>query len=85
MDRIDHICLAVRSIADTREKICCILGYKPKTNIVKNTRQDVLVQFLTLDGDSIDLKLIQPASPQSGLVNFLKSRGEGLHHICYKG
>jgi methylmalonyl-CoA/ethylmalonyl-CoA epimerase len=80
---IDHICIAVRSIPATKKRLCNILQYQEKTKMVKNTKQDVLVQFFSKE-DSLDIKLIQPAGPDSPLKNFLKSRGEGLHHICFK-
>jgi len=80
---IDHICLAVRSIESSKKRVCEILEYKERTRIVKNTKQDVLVQFFSKE-NSIDLKLIQPASPNSPLLSFLKTKGEGMHHICFK-
>lgn len=80
---IDHICIAVKSINSTGKRICKILEYREKTNPVKNTKQDVNVQFLSKAG-SLDIKLIEPASKASPLVDFLRSRGEGLHHICFK-
>ncbi|MES9941549.1 MAG: VOC family protein [Candidatus Thiodiazotropha sp. 6PLUC2] len=80
---VDHVCIAVRSIKSSKNRLCDILQYKEKTEVVKNTKQDVLVQFFNKPG-SLDIKLIQPASPQSPLTNFLKSRGEGLHHLCFK-
>jgi methylmalonyl-CoA/ethylmalonyl-CoA epimerase len=81
--QLDHICVAVRSIPSAKKRLCDILRYQAKTEMVKNTRQDVLVQFFSKAG-SLDIKLIQPASPESPLKNFLKSRGEGLHHLGFK-
>jgi methylmalonyl-CoA/ethylmalonyl-CoA epimerase len=80
--KIDHVCLAVRSIAAASPRLCAILGYSPKTEVVKNTIQDVNVQFLGKDG-SMDIKLIEPASDSSKLVHFLRTKGEGLHHVCF--
>jgi 4-hydroxyphenylpyruvate dioxygenase-like putative hemolysin len=80
---IDHICLAVKSINTSCGRICEILDYHEKTDPVKNTAQDVNVQFLAKEG-SLDIKLIEPASKESPLINFLRTRGEGLHHICFK-
>jgi methylmalonyl-CoA/ethylmalonyl-CoA epimerase len=80
--KIDHICLAVRSIAAASPRLCAILGYAPKTDVVKNTVQDVNVQFLGKEG-SMDIKLIEPASEGSNLVHFLRTKGEGLHHVCF--
>ena len=81
--QIDHVCIAVRSIAAAKKRLCDILEYQEKTAVVKNTKQDVLVQFFSKAG-SLDIKLIQPGGPDSPLKNFLKSRGEGLHHLCFK-
>lgn len=80
--RIDHVCLAVRSIEKAAERLQAILGFVPRTSKVTNTRQQVNVVFLKREG-SIDIKLIEPASKQSPLWEFLK-RGEGLHHVCFK-
>ncbi|QYZ65143.1 MAG: hypothetical protein OI74_10690 [Gammaproteobacteria bacterium (ex Lamellibrachia satsuma)] len=77
--QIDHICLAVKSIDKASQRICNFLGYKISTAKVLNTKQDVNVQFLSKD-NSLDIKLIEPGSSSSPLVNFLK-KGEGLHHI----
>jgi len=79
---LDHICIAVRSIDRARERMVSLLGYKPRTNKVTNTRQQVVVQFLRKTG-SIDIKLIEPSSSASPLVEFLK-KGGGFHHICFK-
>ena len=38
------------------------------------------VAFLPL-GES-EIELVQPTTTDSGLVNFLEKRGEGMHHIC---
>jgi methylmalonyl-CoA/ethylmalonyl-CoA epimerase len=80
--RIDHVCVAVKSIAKSAPKLCEILGFALKTGKVTNTRQQVNVQFLQRAG-SIDIKLIEPSGETSPLWQFLK-RGEGLHHLCFK-
>ncbi|MDH5573449.1 MAG: VOC family protein [Gammaproteobacteria bacterium] len=82
-NNLDHVCLAVKSIEKAAEKICNNLGYKIKTKIVLNTRQDVFVQFLGKNG-SIDIKLIMPGSLESPLILFLKNKGEGLHHLGFR-
>lgn len=78
----DHLCIAVKSIDKAGAALERVLGYKPKTNKVENTRQQVLVRFYCKDGQP-DLKLIEPSSKSSPLVSFLK-KGEGLHHIGYR-
>ena len=80
--QIDHVCLAVRSIATASKSMFRLFGYKAKTEIVTNSRQQVNVQFLQKD-NSLDIKLIEPSSKESPLCEFLK-KGGGLHHICFK-
>lgn len=81
--RLDHVCLAVRSLEPARALLAKMLGYQPRTAPVTNTRQQVIVQFLAKPG-SIDIKLIQPSSPESPLVEFIKRGGGGLHHLAFR-
>ncbi len=81
--RLDHVCLAVRKIAPARAMLEKMLGYAARTEPVLNTRQQVVVQFMSKAG-SIDIKLIEPASPESPLVEFLKKSGGGLHHLAFR-
>ncbi|WP_414717366.1 hypothetical protein [Steroidobacter cummioxidans] len=56
-----------------------MLGYTARTEVVTNTRQQVNVQFMRKAG-SIDIKLIEPSSLSSPLVEFIKERGGGILH-----
>ena len=80
---LDHICLAVRKIAPARTMLERMLGYEVRTEPVENTRQQVNVQFMRKQG-SIDIKLIEPSSMQSPLVDFIKRSGGGLHHLAFR-
>jgi 4-hydroxyphenylpyruvate dioxygenase-like putative hemolysin len=81
--RLDHVCLAVRKLAPAREMLERTLGYRPRTEPVTNTRQKVTVQFMSKAG-SMDIKLIEPSTPESPLVEFIKTRGGGLHHLAFR-
>lgn len=81
--QLDHVCLAVRKIAPARTLLEKMLGYTARTEVVTNTRQQVNVQFMHKPG-SIDIKLIEPSSLSSPLVEFIKERGGGLHHLAFK-
>jgi methylmalonyl-CoA/ethylmalonyl-CoA epimerase len=81
--RLDHVCLAVRRIAPARAMLERTLGYQPRTEPVENTRQQVIVQFMSKPG-SIDIKLIEPSSLESPLVEFIKRSGGGLHHLAFR-
>lgn len=79
---VDHVAIAVRSVEQAADRLCRLFGYTRATSIVTNTRQDVNVLFLRKP-DSLDLKLIEPASPTSPLWDFVR-KGGGLHHLCFK-
>ena len=64
--RIDHVCVAVRSIDKSVPKFCTLLGFSAKTGKVTNTRQQVNVLFLQRPG-SIDIKLIEPSDQKKQL------------------
>ena len=81
--RLDHVCLAVRKLGPARAMLERTLGYRARTEPVENTRQQVIVQFLSKSG-SIDIKLIEPSSPESPLVEFIKRSGGGLHHLAFR-
>jgi len=80
--RLDHVCIAVRSIDAAVTKLAPLLGYAARTRKVTNTLQKVNVVFLSKPG-SIDLKLIEPSSDDSPLWASLR-KGEGLHHLCFR-
>jgi methylmalonyl-CoA/ethylmalonyl-CoA epimerase len=81
--KLDHVCIAVRKLAPARAMLEKMFGYTARTEPVENTRQQVVVQFLRKQG-SIDIKLIEPSSLSSPLVEFLKRGGGGLHHLAFR-
>jgi methylmalonyl-CoA/ethylmalonyl-CoA epimerase len=80
---LDHVCLAVRRLASACAVIERVLGYRARTDPVENERQQVIVQFLSKPG-SIDIKLIEPSSPEAPLVDFIRRTGGGLHHLAFR-
>lgn len=79
---LDHVAVAVRSVDLAAARLAALFGYTPRTTKVTNTRQMVNVLFLAKPG-SIDIKLIEPSSPESPLVDFVR-KGGGLHHVCFR-
>jgi methylmalonyl-CoA/ethylmalonyl-CoA epimerase len=79
---IDHICFAVKDLAEGISYWGRVFGYTQKTGIVVNTLQKVKVTFLAKE-NSLAIKLIEPLAENLSLVNFV-NRGGGFHHICFK-
>lgn len=76
---LDHIGIAVRSIADAR--IYQALGLRVD-HIETVETQGVKTAFLPV-GDS-HIELLEPLSPKSKVGKFIEKWGEGIHHICLR-
>lgn len=76
--KVHHIGLAVENI-DQAAHQWEQLGFKIEHRETVES-QSVEVAFLPLG--NIWLEFIQPAAENTPITNFLKKRGEGLHHIC---
>ena len=76
--RVDHIGIAVRSIAESLD-IYRALGLEVSKREEVAT-QGVVAAFLPV-GDS-RLELLEPTSVDSPVGRFLARHGPGLHHVC---
>jgi methylmalonyl-CoA/ethylmalonyl-CoA epimerase len=80
--KVDHICFAVKDLAEGISYWESVFGYRQMTEVVRNTLQKVKVVFLTKE-DSVLVKLIEPVEDNQSLINFV-SRGGGFHHLCFR-
>ncbi|MCF6188392.1 MAG: methylmalonyl-CoA epimerase [Desulfobulbaceae bacterium] len=80
LKKIDHIGIAVRSIAEARKFYEDGLGLRCE-RIEEVASQQVRTAFFTLGETHIEL--LEPMSPESPIAVFLDKRGEGIHHIAY--
>ena len=77
---IDHLGIAVKSLATARE-IYDKLGLTVSPEEVVEAEQVRLVMVPL--GDS-RIELLEPTSQQSPVAKFIARRGEGLHHISLR-
>jgi methylmalonyl-CoA epimerase len=77
--KIDHIGIAVKSINETLPFYTNHLKLK-LLGIEEVSSQNVRVAFLKI-GDA-KLELLEPLSEESPIAQFIKKRGEGIHHIA---
>ena len=80
MKKIDHIAIAVNSLEDSIKVYTSLLGIEPELETI--TAEKVNTAIYDLDG--VSLELIEPIGDDSPITEFLKKRGEGLHHVCLK-
>ncbi len=79
--KIDHLGIAVRSIADSLGFYRDALGLElAGTETVAD--QGVTVAMLPVGESRIEL--LEPVSEETTVARFIAKRGEGLHHICYE-
>lgn len=77
--KINHVAIVVQDIDAALKFWEQTFGLE--LNLVEEVpSQKSKVAFLPL-GES-EIELVQPTTTDSGLVNFLEKRGEGMHHIC---
>jgi methylmalonyl-CoA/ethylmalonyl-CoA epimerase len=78
--RIDHIGIAVRSLADAIPIYEKALGLTcERTEEVPS--QKVRTAFFDVAG--VHLELLEPTSDESPVGKFLAERGEGIHHLAF--
>lgn len=81
LKKIDHIGIAVRSIAEARKFYEEALGLSCE-RIETIESQKVRTAFFLLGETHIEL--LEPTDPDSPIAGFLEKRGEGVHHIAYR-
>lgn len=81
IQKIDHLGIAVRSLADSVPYYEKALGLKCGA-IEEVASQHVRTAFFAV-GD-VHLELLEPTSPDSPIAKFLETRGEGIHHIAFR-
>ena len=81
LKKINHIAIAVTNVEEAAKFYEQVLGLK-LTGVEVVTAQKTKVGFFKI-GES-NIELVQPAEPESPLVKFLETKGQGIHHICFE-
>jgi methylmalonyl-CoA epimerase len=85
---IDHVAVVVRSIEESLPRYATLFGLVAEDAPQIGEAQRVRVVFLPSGPDpAARRELIEPLDPadgDSGVARFLASRGEGLHHVCFR-
>lgn len=80
LKKIDHIGIAVHSIAEARKFYEDGLGLTCE-RIEEVPSQKVRTAFFALGETHVEL--LEPMAPDSPIAVFLEKSGEGVHHIAY--
>jgi methylmalonyl-CoA/ethylmalonyl-CoA epimerase len=79
LKKINHIAIAVNNLEEAAGFYQTVMGLT-LSGIEVVTAQKTKVGFFKI-GES-NIELVQPAEPDSPLVKFLETKGQGIHHIC---
>jgi len=78
MSEIDHLGIAVKSLADAK-KFYQQLGLEIMPEETVEAEQ---VRLAMIPVGESRIELLEPTSPDSPIAKFLAKRGEGLHHVA---
>lgn len=80
MDKIEHIGIAVKNLAEAEKTYTALLGVAPyKREAVES--EHVTTSFFRVGETKIEL--LEATSPESAIAKFIDKKGEGIHHIAY--
>jgi methylmalonyl-CoA epimerase len=79
---LDHIAIAVKSISISK-KIYEDMGLSFSGDVEEVKDQKVLTAFAQIDQNA-HIELLEPTSEESTIHKFIQSKGEGIHHLCFK-
>ena len=82
LKRLHHVAIAVNNLDESVALYERILGIK-FFSIEDIPGQNLRAAVFKV-GEEVEIELIQPTGPDSGVARFLESRGQGLHHICFE-
>lgn len=80
MQKIEHLGIAVKSIASSNELFAKLLGataYK----LEKVESEGVATSFFKIGESKIEL--LEATTPESPIAKFIEKKGEGIHHIAF--
>lgn len=79
---LDHIAIAVKSI-DPAVKIYEDMGLKFSSEREVVEEQKVITAFAHVDQNA-HIELLEPTSEDSAIAKFIATKGEGIHHLCFR-
>ena len=81
IEKVDHICFAVKNLGRAMKVYEEILGLTPDLTYVSESER-IRVARYNLDG--VGVELMESTSPDGEVAKFIKQRGEGFFLISYK-
>ncbi len=80
MQKIEHIGIAVKNIAESNALFAKLLG-APHYKMEEVQSEGVLTSFFQVGENKIEL--LEATKPDSPIAKFIEKKGEGIHHIAF--
>lgn len=81
MKKVEHIGIAVKSMASANELFTKLFNAKPY-KAEKVEREGVTTSFFQMGETKIEL--LEATNPDSPIAKFIDKKGEGIHHIAFE-
>jgi methylmalonyl-CoA/ethylmalonyl-CoA epimerase len=81
LQKIDHVAIAVRSMAEALRVYAGLLGLTVG-GVEEIPEQKTRIAMFSLGESRIEL--LEATSEDSPVAGFIAKRGEGMHHICFQ-
>jgi methylmalonyl-CoA/ethylmalonyl-CoA epimerase len=78
--KLDHIGIAVKSLAEARKFFEGVLGAR---FLYEHVNREAGYTLIELDLNGLTFELLEPFGDNSFVQTFLEKRGEGLHHLTF--
>ena len=81
VEKIDHICIAVRDLDKARQAYEGILGLHPDILYTVDREKIKVARYYVGD---VAIELMESTSPDGDVANFIEKKGEGVFLISYR-
>jgi len=81
VEKIDHICFAVKDLDAAREKYESILGFKLDTLYTAESEKIRVARYYV---GEVAIELMEATGPESEVAKFIERQGEGFFLISYR-
>ncbi len=78
--KLDHIGIAVKSVAEARKFFEEVLG---ASFMIEGSNEAAGFKLAEFDLNGLTIELLEPLGANSFLHKFLEKRGEGMHHLTF--
>ena len=81
MEKLEHIGIAVKSLATANKLFGQLLG-SSHYKIEEVESEGVRTSFFEVSG--VKIELLEATTPDSPIAKFIEKRGEGIHHLAFE-